>query len=221
MNIKAVLLLGGLGTRVLGEKTPKQFLLLGDKKIYEITLETFEKSNLFKDIILVSPQHHQIKGSVAGGQTRQQSSFNGLQACGPQTDFVLIHDAVRPFVSIDILKRNVEAAQKYGAVNTCIPSADTLNVVKKGFTTNIPNRNELMRGQTPQTFSFDLILEAHKRSKQTNAFDDCSLVLEMGKPVFVVDGSFENFKITTDFDYLLAKTLYANNSFFFKSRKTS
>jgi 2-C-methyl-D-erythritol 4-phosphate cytidylyltransferase len=209
MNVKAILLMGGMGTRVSNEKMPKQFLPLGEKKIYEVTLETFEKSNLFQDIILVSPENHYVKGSVIGGKTRQESSYKGLLAIGKNCDYVLIHDAVRPFVSIEILEKNINAVEKYNAVNTCIPSADTLNVIENGFISKIPDRNLIVRGQTPQTFSYELILEAHKKTKQINAFDDCSLVLEMGKPIKVVEGSSENFKITTDFDYHLAKILYA------------
>jgi 2-C-methyl-D-erythritol 4-phosphate cytidylyltransferase len=208
MNVKAILLLGGMGTRVSSEKMPKQFLPLGEKKIYEVTLETFEKSNLFQDIVLVSPENHYVKGSVIGGKTRQESSYQGLLALGKNCEYVLIHDAVRPFVSKDILERNIKAVEKHNAVNTCIPSADTLNIIEDGFISKIPDRNIIMRGQTPQTFSYPLILDAHRKTKQTNAFDDCSLVLEMNHKVFIVEGSSQNFKITTDFDYFLAKNFY-------------
>ncbi len=189
---------------LLKEKGPKQFLPLGDKRVYEWPLDTFQKSGLFSEIILVSPKEHQLENSVIGGKTRQESSYKGILACGDETDFVVIHDAVRPFVSLDILKKHVEALKTHHAVNTCIPTHDTINYVENHSVISIPKRSLCMRGQTPQSFSYKLIKEAHEKTSQTNAFDDCSLVLDLGHPIHVVLGSEENFKITTHRDYLLA-----------------
>src|ERR1700733_8189050 len=131
----AILLMAGIGSR-LGSPTPKQFHLLGSKKIYLHTLETFLTSGLFQQIILVChpdwidevkneiPQDPKIV-IIAGGPTRQASSLLGLQAC-KKAEYVMIHDAVRPFVSYEILERNLTAVQKHRAVDTCIPSADTI-----------------------------------------------------------------------------------------------
>lgn len=180
--------------------------------IYEKTWETFEKSGLFSEIILVAPKNHLVPHSVAGGKTRQESSYQGILACGDHTDFVLIHDAVRPFVSIDILKRNIDAVQIHGAINTCIPSHDTIAYVENDLVIAIPDRNSCMRGQTPQSFAYPLIKEAHEKTKQTNASDDCSLVFELGHPIHIVLGSVENFKITTQDDYLLASQKFSSSS---------
>jgi 2-C-methyl-D-erythritol 4-phosphate cytidylyltransferase len=206
-QIKAILLLGGSGQRLPINNTPKQFLEIGGKKIYEITLDTFERSDLFSEIILVTPKEHPLPGSVVGGQTRQASSYQGILACGADTDFVVIHDAVRPFVSIDILKRNVDAVQIHQAVDTCIPCTDTIVNAHNEIITAIPNRAQCMRGQTPQSFAYSLIKEAHEKTSQTNATDDCSLVFELGHKIHIVMGSDENFKITTPHDYKLAKTI--------------
>lgn len=207
IRIKAVLLLGGQSVRLPSNSArPKQFLSLGEKSVYEHTLETFQKSGLFCEIILVTPKDHHLHGSVIGGKTRQESSYNGIKACGDNTNFVLIHDAVRPFVSLDILKRNVEAVQIHNAVNTCIPSSDTIVYVENNKIVAIPKRSSCMRGQTPQSFAYKLILDAHEKTVQTNATDDCSLVFELGHPIHVVQGSEENFKITTPHDYLLAQS---------------
>ena len=206
IKIKAVLLLGGQSVRLPSNSPkPKQFLSLGSKSIYEHTLETFKKSGLFSEIVLVTPKEHHLPGSVIGGKTRQESSYNGIKACGDKTDFVVIHDAVRPFVSLDILKKNIDAVQIYKAVNTCIPSSDTIVYVENNKIVAIPKRSSCMRGQTPQSFAYELILDAHKKTAQTNATDDCSLVFELGHPVHIVLGSEENFKITTPHDYLLAQ----------------
>ncbi len=214
----ALLLMAGIGSR-LGSPLPKQFHLLGSKKIYLHTLETFLSSNLFQQIILVChpdwinevkneiPQDPKIV-IIAGGPTRQNSSLLGLQAC-KATDFVMIHDAVRPFVSHEILERNLTAVQNHPAVDTCIPSADTIVHSEGGeFISSIPNREKYLRGQTPQTFAYQLILEAHQKTKTTQSTDDCSLVVELGHPVAIVAGSEDNIKITTELDIELGHSIY-------------
>jgi len=210
--------MAGIGSR-LGSPTPKQFHLLGSKKIYLHTLETFLTSNLFQQIILVCHPDwiNEIKNEIpqdpkiviiAGGPTRQASSLLGLHAC-KTTDYVMIHDAARPFVSQEILERNIAAVQNHPAVDTCIPSADTIVYSENGHLINsIPNRKEYLRGQTPQTFAYQLILEAHQKTKNTQSTDDCSLVLELGHPVAIVPGSEDNIKITTELDIQLGHSIY-------------
>jgi 2-C-methyl-D-erythritol 4-phosphate cytidylyltransferase len=210
--------MAGIGSR-LGSPTPKQFHLLGSKKIYLHTLETFLTSNFFQQIILVCHRDwiDEVKNEIPsdprilitpGGPTRQASSLLGLQAC-QETDFVMIHDTVRPFVSQEILERNITAVQRHRAVDTCIPSADTIVYSESGeLITSIPSRKNYQRGQTPQTFDYELILEAHQKTQTKESTDDCSLVLELGHPVAIVAGSEENIKITTEFDVQLANSLY-------------
>lgn len=210
--------MAGIGSR-LGSPIPKQFHLLGSKKIYLHTLETFLTSNLFQQIILVCHPDwiNEVKSEIpqdpkivitTGGPTRQSSSLLGLQAC-LATDFVMIHDAVRPFVSHEILERNIAAVQNHRAVDTCIPSADTIVHSENGhLISSIPPRKEYLRGQTPQTFAYSLILEAHQKTKTTQSTDDCSLVLELGHPVAIVPGSEDNIKITTELDIQLGHSIY-------------
>lgn len=210
-KIGAILLMAGNGCRFGGE-TPKQFLTLGGKKVYTHALDMMIASGLFDEIVLVSHPdwlelpHERV---IAGGKTRQESSYRGLQGFRSKPDIVLIHDAVRPFVTEKILRDNIEAALEFGAVDTCIPSGDTL-VYAPGATKiqQIPKRAEYLRGQTPQTFRMDWILEAHERTKETNATDDCQLVLQSGKPVHIVTGDEKNIKITTEFDLLIAEQIY-------------
>lgn len=218
----AILLMAGIGSR-LGSSTPKQFHLLGSKKIYLHTLETFLTAELFQQIILVCHPDwiDEVKNEIpqdpkivltAGGPTRQSSSLLGLQAC-LATDFVMIHDAVRPFVSQEILERNITAVQKHRAVDTCIPSADTIvHSVGGEFITSIPSRKNYQRGQTPQTFAYQLILEAHQKTKATESTDDCSLALELGHPVAIVLGSEDNIKITTELDVEIAEWVLSKAS---------
>lgn len=213
--------MSGSGER-FGSYLPKQFHNLSGKRVYLHTLERFLISGLFDEILLVShPEwtstiqedlqaysHHPIR-IITGGKSRQESSYLGLQACGEQTQIVVIHDAVRPFVSQEILKQNIEAAGKWGAADTCIPSTDTI-VHSKNLSkiTSIPNRSEHLRGQTPQSFSYPLILSAHQKTNKNDSTDDCTLVIEQGHPVHIVWGDETNMKITTELDLTLAEQLF-------------
>ena len=217
-RIGALILMGGDGCRFGGD-VPKQFLMLGEKRIYLHTLDVFARSAIFDEILLVchrdwiSAVEDEAPGVriIPGGATRQESSYLGLQGFSENPDIVAIHDAVRPFVSEDLLKENVARAILHGAADTCIPSADTLVFAPGGERIEaIPKREEYLRGQTPQTFRFDWICEAHKeaiREGISNASDDCRLVLRRGLPIYVVRGSEGNIKITTEFDLMLAEIL--------------
>jgi len=214
--------MAGTGER-FGSCTPKQLHRMAGKKIYLHTLDTFLASNLFDEIILVCPEawmeqiqedltaYPCVVRTTAGGATRQESAFKGLCACNKETKVVVIHDAVRPFVSIEILQQNVAGALRFHAVNTCIPSADTLvHAPTKEQIAAIPNRSEYLRGQTPQSFSYPLILQAHLHAQQmgySNSSDDCSLILMQGHPIHIVQGNEENIKITSELDLFLAEQI--------------
>lgn len=220
-QVTAILLMGGTGMR-FGSALPKQLHRLAGKKIYLHTLEAFLSLESFDEIILVCHKDwvQEVQNDIAqmdaakvkiisGGSTRQESSYLGLKACRPNTDIAVIHDAVRPFVSQEILKNNIEGAYLYHAVDTCIPSADT--IVHSSDATSIatiPNRSEYLRGQTPQSFYYPLIVKAHQNTKQKNASDDCRLVLEAGATLHIVQGSEDNIKITTELDIFLAEQIF-------------
>ncbi len=217
LRVGAILLMGGEGVR-FGGQIPKQFRCLGQKKIYLYPLEVLKASRLFDEILLVCHRDwiEIVKREtsvrvVEGGKTRQESSYRGLLGFDRRPDVVLIHDAVRPFVNERILKENVEQAIVHGAVDTCIPTADTLVHAPGGqLISHIPKREEYLRGQTPQTFRTDWIMEAHERALKEgieNASDDCRLVLHCGHPVKVVIGEERNLKITSEFDLLLAEQM--------------
>jgi 2-C-methyl-D-erythritol 4-phosphate cytidylyltransferase len=211
-RIGAVLLMGGMGAR-FQSTIPKQFHPLCGKKVYEHALDTMRASKFFDEIVLVChPDWLDLPFDrvVVGGKTRQESSFLGLRAFEMRPEIVLIHDAVRPFITEKILKSNLDAAILYGAVDTCIPTADTLVYAPHQDIAAIPNRTHYLRGQTPQTFKMDWILEAHEKASMDgvlNASDDCQLILRMGKKIAIVEGSERNIKITSELDLLVAKHL--------------
>jgi 2-C-methyl-D-erythritol 4-phosphate cytidylyltransferase len=221
--IKAILLMGGDGKR-FGSDTPKQFHRLSGKPVYLHTLEKFLACQQFQEIILVShpdwieticeqTSAYPSVRIVPGGETRQESSYRGLLACGPDTELVVIHDAVRPFITPKILSDNIAVALHFGAADTCIPSADTLVHTSDGLNiSSIPPRSEYRRGQTPQSFAYPLILEAHEQTQLTNCSDDCQLVLNLGKKVQIVEGDETNLKITTELDLFLAEQLLRLNT---------
>jgi 2-C-methyl-D-erythritol 4-phosphate cytidylyltransferase len=213
-RIGGILLMAGEGRR-FGRDLPKQFQLLGGKKVFLHSLETFLETGWLDEMILVCPSdwveivREEIgMRVVAGGRSRQESSYLGLLAFSTPPDVVVIHDGVRPFLTKRILKENIETALAYGAADTCIPSADTLVHVPDGQKiATIPNRREYLRGQTPQSFRFDLILEAHQKTTTQESTDDCRLVLDLGHPVHIVLGDERNLKITSPLDLLLAEQL--------------
>jgi 2-C-methyl-D-erythritol 4-phosphate cytidylyltransferase len=226
----AILLTGGIGQR-FGSPFPKQFHKLGGKPIYLHTLETFLQAKVFEKIIVPVPTEHKEEISseisslypdkniliISGGSTRQHSSYLALRECPQDTDYVIIHDAVRPFISKKIIQDNLTAVQTYKAVDTCIASTDTLVHSKTDLLIDhIPSRAEFFRGQTPQSFAFDLIVKAHEHALTngiTNSSDDCSLVLNFGHSVKIIQGDEHNIKITGNFDLFLAEQILSRPKF--------
>ncbi len=225
MKVSSIILATGIGKRFI-DNQPKQFTKLAGLPVIVHTLKVFEENKYIDNVIVVTnkdkvelvweyARQYRLKKVikvVAGGKTRQESSFIGLMCCPENTDYVLIHDAVRPFVTHKIIDDLCRAVVKYKAVDTAIPSADTIiKVDKNNFIKEIPDRNFLRRGQTPQAFEYRLILNAHKQALKDgveNASDDCRLVLRLNHPVYVVDGDEQNIKITYPIDLHIADKLF-------------
>ncbi len=220
----AIILAGGTGSRI-DESLPKQFFLLDGRPILRYTIEKFEHFPLIDDIFLVTNGEfirqteevvrdggfRKVRKILKGGETRQDSSRIGVTAAKPgEYENVFIHDAARPFVSPKVLSRLLEALETYSAVNLGIPSPDTIvEVDENGFTRSVPDRRYLRRVQTPQAFKLDLIRKAHLLALEKQvikATDDCSLILRLDlAPIYVVDGSNLNIKITYPIDLHLAQ----------------
>jgi 2-C-methyl-D-erythritol 4-phosphate cytidylyltransferase len=212
MKHSAILLLAGSGLR-FGSSIPKQFQNLLGKKVYRYSLDTLISTNFFHEILLViQPEftpyldsHPECK-IILGGSSRQKSVHLALKQCTNSTH-VLIHDGVRPFLTKELLQLHLDKLlQGFKNVNTCIPSSDTINIVQHGNIISIPPRSHFLRGQTPQSFDYKNLYQAHE---QTNIeyTDDCSLMLDAGHEVSYVTGNECNIKITTSLDLKIAKTI--------------
>ena len=214
-KITAILLAAGLGRR-MGAEIPKQFLPLGGRPLLRHALEGFERSAMVTGIVLVlrgedmeycrrsvldSHTLRKVRALVPGGAERHQSVHAGLQATDPEDEIVLVHDAVRPFVSEDLLARVVDAAVEYGAAVPGMPVRETTKVVRSGRIVETLDRSILQSAQTPQAFRRDLLLQAYGLvDPETVATDDATLVERLGHEVRVVEGESQNVKITTPQD---------------------
>ena len=220
MNIStAVIVAAGKGKR-MGTEISKQFLPLCGKEILAHTVEKFEKAACIRDIILVTGgdalqdvrqmvQEYVWKKNFSvteGGKERQDSVFLGLQQVPQDTETVLIHDGVRPFVTEEILERSIAAAKETGGCVAGVPAKDTIKVCDaEGFAIATPNRSTLRQIQTPQTFRRKEILAAYEKAKADGFLgtDDASVAEHSGFPVLVIMGSYSNIKITTKEDLLI------------------
>ncbi len=228
-KVYAVILAAGSGQR-MGFETPKQFLKLAGRTIIEHTLALFEShegvdeifivvgqpERLYMEELLLAGTFPKVTKVLGGGASRKESSWAALAAV-PDDAYVLIHDAVRPFVSRRIIDQTIEALGKYPAVDVAIPATDTIiEVDKQNFIANIPDRTMLRRGQTPQGFRASVIKKAHKLSMDDpdcTVTDDCKLILnyDLGD-VFVVEGEEKNIKVTYPEDLFLADKIFQINT---------
>ena len=217
----AVIVAAGKGRR-MGTEVSKQFLSLCGKEILAHSVEKFEKAEKIRDIVLVTGEDSlldvrdmaqeygwkKIVSAVAGGKERQDSVWNGLQAVSDDTDIVLIHDGVRPFVTEDILDHSIETAVEMGGCVAGVPAKDTIKVCNsENIAVATPDRSTLWQIQTPQTFRKDLIMQAYQKAKAEGfvGTDDASLAEYSGCPVKVIMGSYRNIKITTKEDLLIGE----------------
>ena len=217
----AVIVAAGKGKR-MGTEISKQFLPLRGKEILTHTVEKFEAAKHIRDIILVTGQDSlqdvrdmvqeynwkKVVSVVAGGKERQDSVWNGLQAVSADTEIVLIHDGVRPFVTEEILNDSIETAMEMGGCVAGVPAKDTIKVCsEENIAVATPDRSTLWQIQTPQTFRKELILQAYAQAKEDGftGTDDASLAEHSGYPVKVIMGSYRNIKITTREDLLVGE----------------
>ena len=211
--ICAIILASGHSSR-FNNQTPKQFHQLNGRIMLDYPVQTFSECSEIDKIIIVFPKeklttiqakypHHKV---VTGGSSRRESSYNGLKACSPETEKVLIHDAARALVDNATIIRCLNDLNNAEAVSTVMPTKDTVVEANKNIILSIPNRDLMFLEQTPQGFHIQTLLDAHRKITAETT-DDIRLVKEMGIECKTVEGSENNFKITTQKDFQFAKML--------------
>jgi 2-C-methyl-D-erythritol 4-phosphate cytidylyltransferase/2-C-methyl-D-erythritol 2,4-cyclodiphosphate synthase len=227
MKTVALIPAGGAGKRLKAQKA-KQYLLLDHLPVLVHTLKVFQQAEIIDEIILILPPDDVVSAKkqlinkyglikvtavVAGGKERQDSVRNGLAAITGECDIVVIHDAVRPFITQELLTQVVAAAKSFGAASAGVKAKDTIKETKKGnlVAATIPRKN-LWLTQTPQAVKFDLLKKAYTAAYRDKYYgtDDASLVERIGAKVKFIEGSYENIKITTPEDLILAEALMKN-----------
>lgn len=224
-KIAAVIVAGGSGKR-MGTFIKKQFIKLMDKEVLAYTIEAFnqmeeiseivvvvgmEDINKVKEEIIQKYGYHKVSQVVAGGKERQDSVYNGLMATSKQTEYVMIHDGARPFISENVLKRAIEDTIKYKATIVAVPVKDTIKEVnhEAHIVEKTPEREKLWMVQTPQSFKRSLLIEAYEAAKREalKVTDDSMIVEAYGQKVHVVLGDYTNIKITTPDDLEIGESI--------------
>lgn len=223
----AIVLAAGQGKR-MNSQVAKQFLILSEKPVIYYSLKTFEDSDV-DDIILVTGndqleycreqivdlyEFKKVSHIVEGGKERYDSVFKALEKSG-STDYVLIHDGARPFITKELVNTIIRQVQEYNACLVGMPVKETIKIVDtEGYITATPNRNTLWSAQTPQAFEFTSIKKAYElfymdEDKDSKGITDDAMVYEtyLKKPVKMVQGDYNNLKLTTPEDLLLAECI--------------
>ncbi len=228
MNI-GVIFAGGVGSRMRSKETPKQFLNVHGKPIIIHTLEHFEKNPLIDAVavacieewiphlkdLLFKYRIGKVKKVVCGGKTGQLSIYNGLCAAkelaAGRKAIVLIHDGVRPLINSQLLTDNINCVKEHGSAITAGIVKETIVVIdKNGCVEQVPSRDKSRVAKAPQSFWLDDILAAHEKAlseNRTDTIDSCTLMKLYGYNLYMVDGPYENIKITTPDDFYTMRAI--------------
>lgn len=215
----AVIVAAGSASRMGG--IDKVMASLGGTPMVARTAAAFQNCDAIAEIVIVTRPDlirpisalcagmDKVRAVVAGGSSRQESVWLGLNALSEDIQLAAIHDGARPLVSNLVIDRTVRAANSYGAAAPAVPVKDTIKVVKGGLVEKTPDRATLQAVQTPQVFDFDLLRGALKKAEEEKAAvtDDCSAVERLGMKVKIVEGDERNLKVTTPMDLKIAEML--------------
>ena len=219
----AIITAAGQGVRMAAD-LPKVLMSLGERPMLAQTLLAFEKADHIARVIVVTAKEllgpvaqdvvdahglHKVQKIVPGGAARQESVYAGLQAIDGACQLVAIHDGARPLITADLIDLTVERAAQYGAAALAVRPKDTLRRGESDHFLATLDRERIWQMQTPQVFSHDMILSAHQQAV-SNGFlgtDDVSLVEAIGERVYVVEGRYENLKVTTPEDLVFAEAI--------------
>lgn len=226
MKNVAIITAGGSGTRIKSEKK-KQFIEIMNRPLLFWTIDKFvnhadidqiiitlpqDEITIYKTIIEKEYQDFSIS-IIAGGKQRQDSIYNALALCPKDTDLVLIHDGVRPFILQNDISNLIKKAQQYKAVIPISKVKNTIKKVKQDKVVTTVQRENLVNVFTPQVFQYKLIKQCHEDAQKINLYctDDAALLEHFGHPVYVLECSSQNIKITDSFDLEIAKLIINNN----------
>jgi len=222
LKTSAIIVAAGKGRR-MGKDYNKQYIILGDKPIVAHTIEVFEQNSLIDEIILVVGKDEialvkqdviekynfkKVVSIIEGGDQRQDSVYNGLRAVNNECDIVLVHDGARPFVTDNIIEEGINVVNEAGACIAAVPVKDTIKVVNANMdVVNTPARETLWAIQTPQVFKYKLLMNAYEKLQNSDikATDDAMLIEALGHTVKIINGSYENIKITTPEDLIVGE----------------
>ena len=222
-----VIVSAGKGSRMKADIN-KQFLKLGNKEVIAHTIDKFYNNKNIGEIIVVIREdeaeffqqniidrygYKNIKIAF-GGKERQDSVYNGLKIVNINCEVVLIHDGARPFVNNKIIEDSIKCAKECNCAIVGVPVKDTIKIVDdENNVCDTPNRSTLWSIQTPQVFKYSLIMNAHEKAKKDNYYgtDDSMLMEYFGYNVKVVEGSYNNIKITTPEDLKIGEEILKEN----------
>lgn len=221
MAYEVIIPAAGQGKR-MGAGKNKLLLELNGIPVLIHTLMVFEKDDLCNGIILaISPQDEEefsvlltnyqikkVKAIVHGGKERQHSVYNGLKVTS-SNEIILVHDGARPFIDIRFIHESVHVAQEHGAAVVAVPVKDTIKRVHHEEVVETVDRTSLWSIQTPQAFRVSVLKDAHKYAIETGFLgtDEASLVERIDTPVKIVEGSYDNIKLTTKEDLYFAEAI--------------
>ncbi len=228
MNI-GVIFAGGVGKRMHSKDRPKQFLELYNKPIIIHTLEHFENNADIDAVVIACVEDwipylekllyrfriEKVRKIVPGGPTGQLSIYNGLRAArdvsGGDESIVLIHDGVRPLISPELLTENIECVKKYGSAITAGVVKETIVVINDDMgIEQVPSRARSRVAKAPQSFRLNEILAVHEQAMAdgvNDSIDSCTLMQAYGKKLHMIDGPYENIKITTPDDFYMMRAI--------------
>ena len=218
----AIITAAGSGKR-MGSDQKKQFITLLGKPVIAYTLEKFQNTAEIDEIILVVSEddidfcRHEIvekygftkvKSIISGGAERQESVYKGVMLAAESDGLILIHDGVRPFVRKSDIVKTAEAADEFGAAVLAVRVKDSLRSLDGNISKSVPREN-MWQVQTPQGFRSEIIVEAHKKAAEDGFLgtDDAVLAERLGYNIYLVEGSYDNIKITTPEDLVFSEAV--------------
>jgi len=224
MKVVALIVAAGRGSR-MGAKERKPYLMLAGKPILAHTLSEFERCSLIDETVLIvakddaehagvsmleTPEFKKVSRIIVGGLKRQESVWEGLKALKNDSELVMVHDGVRPYVSQEVLEKSIHETFSCGATIAAVPVKDTIKMVsERKEVLETLDRDKVWMVQTPQTFRQDILKMAFEKAFKDRFYgtDDASLVERIGVKVKVIPGSYENIKITTPEDLVLGEAI--------------